>query len=96
MIYARKKDTMHTPIVRTLIGVGAVVKETYQHPEMLDVIVAFRGRLFWAEIKNNAKTAEKELTPAERELIQTFATVGVKIHVWTSPEQALKEIGAIL
>ncbi len=95
MIHARKKDKMHTTIVRTLQGVGAAVKETYQHPGLLDVLVAFRGQLFWAEIKNDAKTAEKDLTDSERELIETFARVGVKIHVWCTPDDALKTIGAL-
>lgn len=95
MQHARKKDIMHTTIVRTLESVGAAVKETYQFPKMLDVLVAFRGHLYWAEIKNNAKTAEKDLTASERELIETFARVGVKLHVWCTPDEALKAIGAI-
>lgn len=95
MIHARRKDKMHATIVNTLIGVGAAVKETYQHPGCLDVLVAFRGRLFWAEIKNDARTADKDLTAAERELIDTFAAVGVKIHVWCTPDDALRTIGAL-
>ena len=95
MIHARKKDKMHTPIVRTLQGVGAAVKETYQHPGLLDVLVAYRGRLYWAEIKNDPKTAAKDLTEAERDLIATFAAVGVTIHVWCTPDEALKTIGAL-
>ncbi len=95
MQYARKKDKAHTAIIQTLQAVGAAVKETYQYPTMLDVIVAYRGRLFWAEIKNSAKTAEKDLTDSERELINTFAAVGVKIHIWCTPDDALKTIGAI-
>jgi len=96
MQHARKKDLSHNGIVRTLRDVGAAVKETYQYPTMLDVIVAYRGRLFWAEIKNDAKTADKDLTPAERELIATFAAVGVKIHVWCTPDDALRAIGAVI
>lgn len=95
MQHARRKDIMHTTIVRTLEGVGAAVKETYQFPKMLDIICAYRGNLYWAEIKNDAKTAERDLTAAERELIDTFARVGVKIHVWSSPDDALRAIGAI-
>jgi hypothetical protein len=86
---------MHTPIVDTLIGVGAAVKETYQHPGCLDILVAYRGRLFWAEIKNDAKTAERDLTDSERAIIETFARVGVTIHVWCTPDEALRAIGAL-
>jgi hypothetical protein len=66
MQHARRKDLSHNAIVRDLRAVGAAVKETYQYPTMLDILVAFRGRLFWAELKNNSKTAAKDLTPAER------------------------------
>src|SRR5687768_8648192 len=82
MNYAKKKDLSHNAIVRTLRDVGAAVKETYQYPTMLDILVAFRGQLFWVELKNDARTAEKDLTPAERAIIDDFARVGVKIHVW--------------
>lgn len=95
MIHARKKDRMHTPIVTTLRDVGAVVKELYQHPGCLDVIVAFRGQLYWAEIKNDRKTAARDLTDAERALIDQFSGAGVTIHVWCTPDEALSAIGAI-
>lgn len=96
MQHARKKDLSHNDIVQRLRDVGAAVKETYQFPGCLDLIVAFRGALYWVEVKNNERTAEKDLTPAERALIDDFARVGVKIHVWCTPEQALKAIGATL
>lgn len=95
MIHARRKDRMHKVIVDTLQDVGAVVKELYQYPTCLDVLVAFRSQLYWAEIKNDARTAERDLTDAERELIDAFGRVGVKIHIWCTPEQALRDIGAI-
>lgn len=94
MIYAKKKDIMHNTIVRTLQGVGAAVKETYQFPGVLDAIVGFRGQLYWVEIKNSERTAEKDLTDSERAIIAEFARVGVTIHVWCTPEQALRAIGA--
>ena len=95
MIHARKKDRMHNPIVTTLISIGAAVKETYQHPGCLDCIVAYRGRLFWVEIKNDPKTADKDITPAERAIIDDFARAGVTIHVWCTPDEALRAIGAL-
>lgn len=89
--FARKKDTNHNDIIKMLRYVGAEVKELYQHPGCLDCIVGYRGRLFWADVKHG----KGELTEVERELIEGFARVGVTLYVWRSPEEALKDIGAI-
>lgn len=89
--YQRRKDTNHNPIIQALRDVGAEVKETYRWPAMLDVIVGYRGRIFWADVK----FGNGDLTPAEDELIQGFARVGVQLHVWRTPDDALRCIGAI-
>lgn len=70
---------------------GAEVKETYQHPGMLDVVCGYRGRLYWADIK----FGKGDLTEAERALIDGFARVGVTLYVWRTPDEALRTIGAI-
>lgn len=90
MRYARRKDTNHNEIIDELRQVGAVVKETYQFPGMLDAIVGFRGRVFWADVKYK----KEPLTPAEKALIEDFARVGITLYVWRTPDEALKCIGA--
>jgi hypothetical protein len=95
MIYARKKDRQHNTIITDLRAVGAEVHELYQFPGCLDILCAYRGQLYWAEIKNDVRTAEKDLTEAERALIARFAAVGVRLYVWASADQALRDIGAI-
>ena len=94
MQYARKKDALHSTIVGMLRDVGAEVHELYQFPGCLDILCAYRGRLFWAELKNNPKTAERDLTDAERALIDRFARVGVRLYVWADADTALRDIGA--
>lgn len=89
--YARRKDTTHNSIFDAARAVGAVVKETYQFPAMLDAIVAYRGRIFWGD----AKTGNAPLTDAERELIEDFARVGVRLYVWRTADELLRDIGAI-
>jgi hypothetical protein len=89
--YARKKDTTHNRIFDAARAVGATVKETYQFPGMLDAIVAFRGRIYWGD----AKTGNAELTPAEEQLILDFARVGVRLYVWRTADELLRDIGAI-
>lgn len=91
MRYAAKKDTNHNSIIQALRAVGAAVKETYQHPTMLDCIVGYRGAIYWADIK----FGRGDLTPAERELVDSFARAGVTLHIWRSADEALKAIGAI-
>ena len=91
MRYAARKDTTHNAIVRELRAVGARVHETYQHPKMLDVLVAYRGRLFWADLK----TGNAGLTPDEQAIFDDFAAVGVVLHIWRTPDEALRAIGAI-
>lgn len=91
MKYAKRKDTNHNDIIGALRDVGAVVKETYQFPGMLDCIVAFRGALYWADVKYR----KGDLTEAERELIAAFERAGVKLHIWRTVDEALKTIGVI-
>ena len=92
MRYAAKKDRNHNEIITSLRAVGAEVKETYQHPAMLDVIVGYRGRIFWADVK----FGKGALTADEQTLIDGFARVGVTLYVWRTPDEALRDIGAIL
>lgn len=91
MRYARRKDTNHNEIFDQLRQVGAVVKETYQFPAMLDGIVAFRGRIFWVDVKHK----KASLTEAEEALIADFARAGVTLYVWRTADEALRAIGAL-
>jgi hypothetical protein len=91
MRYARRKDTTHNSIFDAARAVGATVKETYQFPGMLDAIVAYRGQIYWGD----AKTGKAGLTPDERELIDDFARVGVKLYIWRTADELLRDIGAI-
>lgn len=91
MTHARRKDNTHTAIVAALRGVGAEVQEVYRFPGMLDVIVGFRGHLYWAELK----TGKAKLTEAEEDLMARFWRVGVPLPIWRTAEDALRGIGAI-
>lgn len=91
MIYARKRDANHNEIAAALEAVGAVMHDVSRHPGCLDLIVAFRGCLYWAEIK----IGKGKLTAAEQELVERFGRAGVTLHIWRSADDALKAIGAI-
>lgn len=93
---AAKKDANHNAIVRDLVAVGAEVFETHQIPGLLDMVVAYRGRLVWLEIKDGAKPpSERRLTPAEAATIARLDRVGAPVAVVTDAEGALRAIGAL-
>jgi hypothetical protein len=93
---AARKDANHNTITATLTSVGAEVFETHQVPGLLDVLVAFRGRLTWLEIKDGAKPpSERQLTPAEAETIARLTRVGAPVAVVIDAESALRAIGAL-
>ena len=89
--YARRADANQPDIVIALRAVGAEVRHVHRLPKMLDVIVGFRGRLYWAELKQG----NEPLTDDERALIDSYARVGVVLPVWRSADDALRGIGAI-
>lgn len=93
---AARKDANHGAIVRDLVAIGAECFETHQIPGLLDVIVGYRGRLTWLEIKDGSKPpSDRKLTGAERETIERLRRVGAPVHVVEDIAGALRAIGAI-
>jgi len=93
---AAKKDANHSEIVKTLQAVGAECFETHQIPGLLDVVVAYRGRLTWLEIKDGAKCASaRQLTEAEKDTIGRLRRVDAPVYVVESADDALRAVGAI-
>lgn len=89
--FARRADKNQPEIVSALRKAGARVDMMYRIPKMLDIIVSFRGALYWAELKMPGE----KLTDDERELIDAHAHNGVTLYVWHTADEALKAIGAI-
>ncbi len=89
--FARRADKNQPEIVAALRKAGARVDMMYRIPKMLDIICSFRGSLYWAEIKVPGET----LTADEQELIAAHASKGVKLYVWHTSDEALRDIGAI-
>jgi hypothetical protein len=93
---ARRTDRNHREVLDELRQVGAAVKDTHELAGCLDALVGFRGRLYWLEIKDGAKSASRrKLTPAEQEVFMQFEAVGCPPIVVTSADDALKAIGAV-
>lgn len=84
-------DANQEAIVSALRAAGARV----QHLHTLgrgcpDILVAFRGRWYVAELKS----AQGQLTPDEVRWHQKFSPQG-PVYIWRSRRQALCDIGAI-
>lgn len=90
---AAKKDINHNGIASALADVGAEVFDISGAPGLLDILVAFRGRLVWLEVKQ-PKTRD-DLTELERRTITRLERVGAPVAVVTSVDEALKAIGAV-
>ena len=89
--WARRADPNQKEIVTGLRALGIPVKVVSHCPKgVLDLIVGFRGVLYWVEIKSKAKY---KLTEPEQKTIDLFQGYPV-IIVWTL-EQLLEKIGAI-
>lgn len=93
---AKKVDANQKAIVEALRSVGAQVQSVATVGKGCpDVIVAFRGAWFVAEIKDGSKPASAQrLTPDEVEWHAAFSQQA-PVHVWRDADEALRCIGAI-
>ena len=90
-----KKDANHDEIVEALERVGAQVQSLASVGHGVpDLLVAFRGDWYVAEIKDGSKPPSKRrLTPAEAEWHMQFNDAA-PVWIWNSADEALEAIGA--
>jgi hypothetical protein len=94
---ANRVDANQTEIVDALRKAGAEWIPTSGDPSIgFDGLVAFRGVLHIAEIKDGSKPPSgRKLTDRERKRKEQVEYKGVKYNVIESKEDALKLIGVI-
>jgi hypothetical protein len=86
---ASRVDANQREIVQALRDVGALVQHTHELGRGCpDLLVAFRGHLYWMEIKTPTGT----LTADEREWHRDWAGT---VYVVRSVDDALRVIGAV-
>jgi len=92
-----RTDDNQGEIVDALRGVGAEWVPTTGDPRIgFDGLIAFRGRLYAAEIKDGSKPpSRRKLTDNERKRKAQLAAVGVDVLVIECVMDALRQIGAI-
>lgn len=94
--FARRKDSNHNDIAAACVRVGAEVLDLSPLPGALDLIVGYRGRLVWLEVKDGDKPpSDRKLTDAERATIERFSRVGCPVYKVETEDEALQAIGAI-
>lgn len=93
---AARADANQPEIVEALRKVGAKVAHLHVAPGLLDLLVGFRGRLYWVEVKDGRKKpSDRELTPAEKTVFKEwreFVEVGAIAKV-ESVDDAMRVIG---
>lgn len=90
-----KVDSNQKEIVEALRGVGCYVLHLHQLKNAFDLLIAWRGHVWIVEVKSDKQPPSKQkLTEGEQKCSDALQSVGVKYNVITSPEQALRLIGA--
>lgn len=92
----KKVDANHPAIVAALRQAGASVQSLAALGKGCpDVLVAYRGQWFVAEIKDGSKAPSRRvLTDAEQDWHATFGHKA-PVHIWESIDDALQAIGAV-
>jgi len=90
---AARVDSNQNEIVTALRKIGAVVLSIAQVKKAFDILVGFRGKLFMMEIKDGSKPkSQRKLTSGERGCKVAFESVGVKYHIITSVDEAIRTV----
>lgn len=92
---SKRIDANHNVIVDGLRRVGAEAQSLASIGKgCVDVLVAYRGSWYVAEIKDGSKPPSKQaLTPDEIKWHERFSRKA-PVHIWRSLDDALRTIGA--
>jgi hypothetical protein len=95
ILMSKRIDANHNVIVDGVRAVGAEVQSLASVGRgCVDVLVAYRGTWYVAEIKDGSKPPSKQkLTDDELKWHQRFSRKA-PVHIWRSLNDALKTIGA--
>jgi hypothetical protein len=94
---SNRKDANHSIIEQALKRAGAVCIDCTVAPALgFDLLVAFRGKLYIAEVKDgNKPPSQRKLTEGEAARKEQVEYKGVQYNVLESVDDALAMIGAI-
>lgn len=94
--HARAVDANQSEVVKALRSVGALVQHLHGVGNGCpDLVVAYRKRTVWLEVKDGTKPpSARKLTPAEEAWHRVWTGAGLAVYVVSSVEEALQAIGA--
>lgn len=87
MRHAAKRDASEPAIVEALENLGCHVIK-FNDKDVCDLGVLYRGTITLMEVK----TGNAKLRPGQQEFLEWAAKQGVKVHVVTTPREALDAI----
>lgn len=88
-----RRDANEPEVIEALRSVGAWVR---QMDKPLDLLVGFRGRWTWLEVKDGKKSpSDRKVTDEEQEFLAICEANGLPAAVVMDPIEALKAIGAL-
>jgi hypothetical protein len=88
--YGAKRDASEPGIVAALRSVGVSVHHL-SAPNMPDLLCGYQGETHLLEVKSPG--ARRRLTPGQRDFMASW--FGAPVAVVTTPEEALRAVGAI-
>ena len=93
---AKRIDANHNDIVSGIRAVGGEVQSLASIGKgCVDVLVAFRGVWYTAEIKDGTKPPSKRALTLNETIWHERFSRHAPVHIWTSLDDALKTIGAL-
>lgn len=91
---AFRKDSNHADVLSALRAIGVGVIDCAQWGAPFDAIGIFRGGAEFLEIKDGAKRpSARKLTENSNRMAIELARCGKRLHVVTSPDEALAVFG---
>ena len=92
----KRVDNNHADIVEGVRAVGGEVQSLASVGKgCVDVLVAFRGVWYVAEIKDGSKPPSKRALTLDETIWHKKFSRHAPVHIWTSLEDALRTIGAV-
>lgn len=88
--YVQHRDANEPALMATAARLGAEFRKT----PPFDGVIAYRGKLRHVEVKDPAREGTpREYTPMQRTWLAFFARHGIKLLVWRTDDDVIRDLG---